>query len=421
LVQANSLSGMVFADLNRDGVKNGADYAITNVTVTLTGTDDRGNVVSNVLQTLADGSYDFTSLRPSTNYTITETQPAGYGQGTNAVGSTGGTNSAQDVISGIALTQNQNGTAYNFGETVASFGNYVWNDVNADGVKQAAERGIGSVLVYLDTNHDGIYQTNEPAVLTDTNGYYIFTNLLSGTYTVRISTNTLPLGASETYDLDGTSSQNVVTNLVILPGTNRVDVNFGYRYVTPTLALLQAGSFRGIATKDGVELNWNTISEVGTADFIVNSKNPDGQWEPVSFTLALDSITGGTYTSWDVNATVPGTYEYQLVEEQMSGADLVLANCSVVVGDPIYLTIRLINTNTDIQWSGGVPPYRLFVSTDLNSSSIKSNGVDAIAKTGIGVNNISTWMEVPLSSSSTNEAVLPTTTGSSFYRVTSGK
>ena len=421
LVQANSLSGMVFADLNRDGVKNGADYAITNVTVTLTGTDDRGNVVSNVLQTLADGSYDFTSLRPSTNYTITETQPAGYGQGTNSVGSTGGTNSAQDVISGIALTQNQNGTAYNFGETVASFGNYVWNDVNADGVKQAAERGIGSVLVYLDTNHDGIYQTNEPSVLTDTNGCYIFTNLLSGTYTVRISTNTLPLGASETYDLDGTSSQNVVTNLVILPGTNRVDVNFGYRYVTPTLALLQAGSFRGIATKDGVELNWNTISEVGTADFIVNSKNPDGQWEPVSFTLALDSITGGTYTSWDVNATVPGTYEYQLVEEQMSGADLVLANCSVVVGDPIYLTIRLINTNTDIQWSGGVPPYRLFVSTDLNSSSIKSNGVDAIAKTGIGVNNISTWMEVPLSSSSTNEAVLPTTTGSSFFRVTSGK
>ena len=421
LIQPNSLAGTVFADLNRDGVKNGAEYVITNVTVTLTGVDDRGNAVSNVLQTLTDGSYAFTSLRPSTNYTITETQPAGYGQGTNAVGSTGGTNSAQDVLSGIALTQNQNGMAYNFGETAASFGNYVWNDVNADGVKQAAERGIGSVLVYIDANHDGIYETNETSVLTDTNGYYIFTNLLSGAYTVRVSTNTLPVGASETYDLDGTNSQNAVTNIVILPGTNRVDVNFGYRYVTPTLAVLQAGSFRGIATKDGVELNWNTISEVGTADFIINSKNPDGQWEPISFTLALDSITGGTYTSWDANATIPGTYEYQLIEEQMSGADIVLANCTVVVGNPIYLTIRLINSYADVQWSGGVPPYRLFVSTNLNNSSSKSNSINANSITGFGVINTSAWTEVPLSSSSTNEAVLPTTTDSSFYRVTGGK
>jgi len=328
LIQPNSLSGLVFADYNRDGVMDGADYPITNVTITLTGTDDRGNSVSNVFLTLTNGTYDFTGLRPSTNYTITETQPTGYGQGTNALGSTGGTNSAQDVFSHIVLTQNQNGTNYNFGETVASIGNYVWNDANGDGVRQTAEQGMPGVRVYLDLNHDNHYQTNEPSALTDSQGYYLITNLLAGTYTVAVDTNTLPAGASETYDLDGVSTTNKVSSVALAAGTNRLDCNFGYRYISPTL--VTGLTFQGFVTNGGVELKWTTKSEYKTLDYIVNRQAADGTWSLVTFVPAANSLAGGSYTTLDASATAQGFYHYQLVEEQTDGVNNIL-DCIVVV------------------------------------------------------------------------------------------
>jgi hypothetical protein len=201
-------------------------------------------------------------LLPGT-YALTETQPAGYGQGTNALGTTGGTNSAQDVFSDIVLTQNQNGTNYNYGETLGEIGSYVWIDANADGVRQPAEQGIPGVLVFLDLNHDGIYETNEPSAITDSQGYYLITNVLGGTYSVVVATNTLPPGASETYDLDGTNTQSKVVALVLPAGGSRLDANFGYRYVSPTLATMVPGSFQGYATNGGVELTWITSSSTG--------------------------------------------------------------------------------------------------------------------------------------------------------------
>ena len=59
--------------------------------VTLSGTDDLGNVVDVTVQTDVNGDYVFTDLRPSdaNGYTITETQPAGFLDGVDTVGSLG--------------------------------------------------------------------------------------------------------------------------------------------------------------------------------------------------------------------------------------------------------------------------------------------------------------------------------------------
>ncbi|MEI6073970.1 MAG: SdrD B-like domain-containing protein [Verrucomicrobiota bacterium] len=412
------LAGLVFADVNRDGIMNGADYPITNVTMIVTGTNGLGQWVSNVVATLADGTYVFTNLLPGTNYTITEIQPAGYGQGTNAVGSLGGTNSAPDVISGIALTQNQSGTGYSFGEMVASLGSYVWNDANGDTVRQTAERGMAGVRVYLDLNHNGRYDTGEPTAITAADGSYLITNLLAGSYDVLITN--LPAGAAETYDRDGLSTTNKVVGLVLLAGTNRTDANFGYRYVSSTLADYQAGAFHGYAVNRGIELQWNTLSEADIVDFVINRKNAQGQWELVAYVVASNSVSGAAYGVVDATATAPGSYEYQLVEEDMDGTSYNLDYCKVVVGSPVIVTIEMEPDGIRVRWTGGAAPYHLEKTTAQMSAALVARTAPVGNKAAAAVDSSVGWVEVPLPDQSTNTILLPQEAAHSFFRVRSG-
>ena len=172
-----SLAGRVYVDLNTNGVYNAGELPITNVTVTLTGTDDRGEV-STPSATVTNGTFAFLRLRPGT-YALTETQPAGYGDGAEHVGSLGGTVGA-DTFSGIAVAQGNVGTNYDFGETVARIGDFVWEDQNGNGVQDAGEPGVNNVTVrLLDASSNVV-----AAVTTDAQGRYAFTNLLSATYLV---------------------------------------------------------------------------------------------------------------------------------------------------------------------------------------------------------------------------------------------
>jgi len=102
----SSLGGFVF--------KNGTTGPLAGVTITLTGTDVNNAAVSRTATTGIDGSYLFDALIPGT-YKIKETQPAFITDGTDVVGSQGGTLSANDEIS-VTLAQGTTGTGNNFGE-----------------------------------------------------------------------------------------------------------------------------------------------------------------------------------------------------------------------------------------------------------------------------------------------------------------
>jgi hypothetical protein len=85
----SSLSGVVWEDFNNDGQVDFGERGIAGVTVTLAGTDFLGNAVNLPQTTDGDGAYVFLNLLPG-SYTLTETQPAGYTQGINTVGTAGG-------------------------------------------------------------------------------------------------------------------------------------------------------------------------------------------------------------------------------------------------------------------------------------------------------------------------------------------
>src|SRR5262249_2698303 len=115
LVRTASIAGFVYYDENTNGIKDFTDPAIPNTTVTLTGVTDLGATVAQTQQTAGDGSYAFADLRPG-GYTITETQPAPYEQGTNTVGSLGGGVMGDQFRVGV--NAGNQGQDYNFGETL---------------------------------------------------------------------------------------------------------------------------------------------------------------------------------------------------------------------------------------------------------------------------------------------------------------
>jgi large repetitive protein len=148
-----SVSGTAYVDLDNDGVLDAGETRLSGVTVTLTGTDIAGNAVNVSAVTNASGVYTFTGLRQSnaTGYTLTETQPAGFLDGRETAGTSGGTvnNAAvSQTITGIVLASNANATGYHFGELpAASLAGTVYHDQDADGALDAGEPLLAGVTV----------------------------------------------------------------------------------------------------------------------------------------------------------------------------------------------------------------------------------------------------------------------------------
>src|SRR5206468_1597066 len=106
----------------------------------------------------------------------------------------------------------------------ASVGDRVWSDTNANGIQDAGEAGINGVTVRLLD----VYGSEVATTTTSGDGNYTFGNLNAGTYKVQVLAASLPAGVAPTYDLDGIGTPNVAT-LTLAAGSNRTDVDFGYR------------------------------------------------------------------------------------------------------------------------------------------------------------------------------------------------
>lgn len=193
-----SLSGRVYIDINDNGLDEG-ETGIGGVTITLTGTDINGNPVTRTVQTAPDGSYSFTGLPPSNaaGYTIVQTQPAGYTDGKDQVGSLGtqsGTPSGTVLPAGtdsftVVLT-NQPGTGYNFGEipqgALGSISGHVWLDGDHDRQFNSLSPAVGDRAQAgwpVELWRNG---TKVGDATTDSSGAYSFINLPLGSgYQVR--------------------------------------------------------------------------------------------------------------------------------------------------------------------------------------------------------------------------------------------
>ncbi len=221
-----SIAGNVYYDANNDGVFQNTESPIPGTRVTLTGTDDLGNAVNTSTNTLADGSYFFGDLRPG-DYKLTETQPAGYLDGKDTIGTPGGS-TTNDMFLSIKLDAGVNGVENNFGEILASsIAGFVYHDANDDGLFQNTENPIPGTRVTLTGTDD---LGNAVNLFTDTlaDGSYYFGNLRPGDYKLTETQPAAYLDGKDTIGTPGgTTTNDMFSNIVLPAGFDGVQNNFG--------------------------------------------------------------------------------------------------------------------------------------------------------------------------------------------------
>jgi hypothetical protein len=127
-ITLGSLSGKVYLDSNNNGLIDSRDQGLSCVQVILTGTDDLGQTVHKTVWTDCNGNYKFANLRPGV-YSISHTQPKGFTEGKDAVGSLGGS-LIDNAFANIVLASGGKGVNYNFAEVLKQSGGCGGHDWN---------------------------------------------------------------------------------------------------------------------------------------------------------------------------------------------------------------------------------------------------------------------------------------------------
>jgi protocatechuate 3,4-dioxygenase beta subunit len=360
-----SLSGFVYMDADNNGVREAGEPVLGGVTVTLTGRNDQGDVRLTTT-TAADGSYQFRGLRPGV-YTLTETEPAGYLRGRNAVGSAGGTLGGND-LSQITLNMGVNGTEYDFAELLpASLAGFVYVDADNNGLRRSGEQGVGGVTITLTGRND---QGN--CVMTTTSGAdgsYQFRTLRPGVYTL---TETEPSsylrGKTTAGSLGGTAGSSDISAISVAVGAGGSNYNFGellpaslagFVYVDANLNGAKDPGEPGLA---GVSVVLSGTSDLGAVN--------------------LTTVTGGD-GSYLFRNLRPGTYT--LVETEPAGyfrGRNAVGSVGGSVGSDRISSIGLamgvagVNYNFAELWPSSLSG---FVYFDPNNSGARDAGKPGIA------------------------------------------
>jgi uncharacterized repeat protein (TIGR01451 family) len=214
IIPLDAIGDYVWFDSNANGVQEGDELGIPDVTLILTAGDDT------LLTSTTDisGTYLFDEL-PAGDYTITvqtDTLPSEVLQTFDPDGTL-------DNSTSLSLSTGNNRDDIDFGyqPQLGSIGDYIWLDSDGNGQQDGNEHGIADVLLLLTDEKSNTFTTT-----TDADGSYLFDQLPVSQYTIMVSPNSLPRSVAQTYDPDGrllnTSS---VTWQVV---QQRQDIDFGY-------------------------------------------------------------------------------------------------------------------------------------------------------------------------------------------------
>jgi len=269
---AAGISGTVYIDRNRDGLLSAADPGrLPGVSLRLVdGISCAGNVLATVL-TDAAGNYTITNanltapaqLASGRPYSICETQPVGYGEGSVNPGTGGSTPGANQIV--IASLPAAGSSNNNFGERAGSLAGRVFLDAANDGLFNASDSGIGGVVMTLSGGASGLTTT------TAADGSWRFDDLVAGSYDV------VEQAAQPSVSVAG-------VNVTTLNGQTRPGNVAGVPSGTATPVATTPSAVRGItlaAAADSVNHDFAEILPSQVSGSVYDDSNSDGTRQPL--------------------------------------------------------------------------------------------------------------------------------------------
>ncbi|MFC0629188.1 SdrD B-like domain-containing protein [Kribbella deserti] len=288
--QLCAMGDYVWRDLDRDGVQDEGEPAVSGVKVELLnpdGTPAKGADGSAVPATTTgdDGKYAFGSL-PCQQYIVRFTLPDGTKDGfTKPLAGTdravdSNPKPAQDnpkigttPVFTLNPESNQQDLTIDAGVTVqpeCATGDFVWRDRDRDGVQDAGEPGVGGVKVEL-LNPDGSPAKRPdgsvvPAATTGTDGKYLFTGVPCKQYIVRF---TLPASGDDDFTKPRAGTDRAKDSNVNTP---REDPKIG---TTPVFTLDPGTNPKDLSIDAGVVVATNKLG-----DYVWIDSDGDGVQDP---------------------------------------------------------------------------------------------------------------------------------------------
>ncbi len=321
-----TIGDYVWNDADADGIQDSNELGIEGATVTLLLPD---NTVVETKQTNSSGGYSF-SVKPGT-YKVKFAIPDGYGRpspvdATNDLQDSDGLTVGLDIITpSITVRSGETNNSIDQGFfKLVKIGNFVWNDLDADGVQDPGEGGVSDVTVTLSQGPTVVATTT-----TDSGGFYSFA-VPAGTYTVNFTKpaeyKLSPTGVT-TDELD---SNGLTSSVTVVPGESNNKIDLGL-YAHATIG----------------NLVWNDLDADGTLD-----ANEPGI-NDITVTLTQGSTTIATTTTKDGGkysfSVAPGTYTVTFtkpVDANLSPIDVGDDNFD---SDGLTSTVTVISNETNFK------------------------------------------------------------------------
>jgi|GEM_PF-2926837 len=404
-----ALGDFVWEDLDMDGFQNGTELGIENITVNLLspGVDTVCNSADDqfidTTSTDINGMYGFSELDAG-DYCVEFEAAAGYVYSPQDVGSDTSDSDANPTTgktTNISLAPGDNDLTWDAGlylEVIyASLGDFVWEDLNMNGIQELTEPGIENVTVNLYSR--GADNTCDTAGLpdestaTNTAGYYNFIDLTPGNYCVEFVPpngfvfSPVDQGGDDSKDSDADTSSGKTIVTTLDPGENDPSWDTGLYQPVLTAAL---GNFVWLdLNMDGIQDD--AVDEPGIEDITVNLLSPGvDNLCNTGDEVVVDSTTTDINGNYGFNDLQPGEYCVEFAKPTGFVFSPVNTTTNELDSDADLLngqttTITLIAGDNDLTWDAGLYPRPPAALGDRVWNDLNADGVQDCVDNGDGI------------------------------------
>jgi len=390
LVRLASVGDFVFRDINGNGVQDPNEAGLSGVDISLFNLD--GTLIAQTTSG-SDGSYSFPDLQPG-EYYLAFTRPEGFSFSQPGQGNDPALDSDVDPISNISpnfvLLSGEVNNDIDAGlSPFSTLGDFVWSDVNGNGIQDPTESGLGQITLVLFNDDDvAIQQT-----LTEDDGTYTFNELVPGTYTVVVERpvgfefTLQDQGSDDTVDSD-VNEDGVSTSVSIGFGETESTLDAGLRPLTAAIDVekstngVDADEAGTLALVEGEVVIWRyVVRNIGNVE-LTNIQLVDDQLGAINGTASCPNTTLGVGQM--MICTVNGVAEFGPYTNVATVTGVPAEQPDVIVEDSdssnytgVALNLSITKSDDVVQAVPGEPlTYTLVYANDGPTTAVDVKIVD---------------------------------------------